>query len=216
MATPFILTNGQLYVDPRAPILRAKEYCNYVESKRILREAHSHADIISKQSHEKYLEEKERGYDEGVDQSKVDQADHMLRIVENTVDYLASIEKVMAELLVTSVKKIINDFDQEELAIGLVKKALQNVRNEKKVTVRLPTTQYAMVKAKLNDLLGLYKGIGFIELVADQRLSTGDCILESEIGIIDASVDVQLKALQKRFEQVNSEIISHISQEVQH
>ncbi|WP_404831101.1 FliH/SctL family protein [Endozoicomonas euniceicola] len=66
-------------------------------------------------------------------------------------------------------------------------------------------------KAKVNDILAEYKGVGFIDLVADQRLSTGDCIMESEIGVVDASVDLQIAALQKRFEKIHNSAVKSIS-----
>ena len=34
-------------------------------------------------------------------------------------------------------------------------------------------------------------------MVADRRLSAGGCILETEIGVVDASIEVQLKALER-------------------
>ncbi len=38
--------------------------------------------------------------------------------------------------------------------------------------------------------------MGYLEVVGDARLDQGGCILETEIGIIDASLDSQLAALQ--------------------
>ncbi len=38
--------------------------------------------------------------------------------------------------------------------------------------------------------------VGYLEVVGDARLDQGGCILETEIGIIDASLDSQLAALQ--------------------
>lgn len=93
----------------------------------------------------------------------------------------------------------------------MVKNALQHVRNEKQVTIRIPPSQFKMVKARLNEILAEYKGVGFIDLVSDERLSTGDCIMESDIGVVDASVDLQIKALQKRFERINSEAVNNIT-----
>lgn len=79
------------------------------------------------------------------------------------------------------------------------------------MTIRIPPSQIKMVKAKLNEILAEYKGVGFIDLVADQRLSTGDCIMESEIGVVDASVDLQIAALQRRFEKIHSTAINSIT-----
>ncbi len=38
---------------------------------------------------------------------------------------------------------------------------------------------------------------GTITLVADPKIRRGGCLVESEIGIVDARLDVQLKTLQK-------------------
>jgi type III secretion protein L len=41
--------------------------------------------------------------------------------------------------------------------------------------------------------------------MADARLSKTGCILESEIGVIDASLDGQINALKKSFERIFGE-----------
>ena len=204
MATPVILNASQLTIDPSCNVLKAEDYAIFLEAQDILETARQQAADIINDAKGAYQQEKERGYQDGIDESKIDQSDQMLKVVSRTITYLSEVEQSLADILLSGVKKIIGEFDQEYLAVGLVKNALQHVRNEKQVTIRIPPSQYNMLKAKLNDILADYKGVGFIDLVADQRLSTGDCIMESEIGVVDASVDVQIKALQKRFEQLNS------------
>ncbi|MGI9283345.1 MAG: HrpE/YscL family type III secretion apparatus protein [Endozoicomonas sp.] len=211
MASPVRLTSGQLTIDPSAKVLKSKDYAAYLESEEIIKKAREHAREILDQSRQAYEKEKQRGFEEGVTESKVDQAEQMLKVVSRTINYLSEVEKALADILMSGVKKIIGEFDQEELAVNLVKNALQHVRNEKQVTIRIPPSQFKMVKARLNEILAEYKGVGFIDLIPDQRLSTGDCIMESDIGVVDASVDLQIKALQKRFERINSEAVSSIT-----
>ena len=211
MASPVVLTSGKLHIDPATKVLKAKDYVTYLEAADIIASAEQKAAEIIEAGKNAYERQKQQGYEDGVAESKLDQTDQMLKVVSRTINYLSDIEKAMADILMTGVKKIIGEFDQEELAVNLVRNALQHVRNEKQVTIRIPPSQYKMVKAKLNDILAEYKGVGFIDLVADQRLSTGDCIMESEIGVVDASVDLQIKALQKRFEKIHSSAINSIS-----
>ena len=204
MATPVVLTAGQLQIDPSCRVLKAEEYATYLEADEIIQAAKQQAADIVEQAKDAYKQEKQRGHKDGLEESKVDQSEQMLKVVSRTINYLSDVEHVMADILLSGVKKIIGEFDQEQLAVNLVKNALQHVRNEKQVTIRIPPSQYNMVKSRLNEILADYKGVGFIDLVADQRLSTGDCIMESEIGVVDASVDVQIQALQKRFAQLKS------------
>ncbi|OED39676.1 hypothetical protein AB833_14435 [Chromatiales bacterium (ex Bugula neritina AB1)] len=211
MASPVVLTNGFLHIDPAAKVLKASEYALYLEGRDIITAAERRASDIIEASRDAYEQEKQRGYDDGVAESKIDQSDHMLKVVSRTINYLSEVEKALADILLSGVKKIIGELDQEELAVNLVRNALQHVRNEKQVTIRIPPSQIKMVKSKLNEILSEYKGVGFIDLVADQRLSTGDCIMESDIGVVDASIDLQIAALKKRFEKTHSTAINNIS-----
>ncbi|MBO9480120.1 MULTISPECIES: HrpE/YscL family type III secretion apparatus protein [Gammaproteobacteria] len=204
MAAPVILNNVQLELDPTCKVLKADDYVVYLEAQEIIKAAREQAAGITEEARQAYEQEKKRGYQEGLAESKAEQTDHMLKVVSRTINYLSDIENTLANILLSGVKKIIGEFDQEELAISLVKNALQHVRNEKHVTIRVPSAQYSAVQARLNTILAEYKGVGFIDLVADPRLSSGDCIMESEIGVVDASVDVQLRALQKRFDSLQS------------
>ncbi|MGB1270827.1 MAG: HrpE/YscL family type III secretion apparatus protein [Endozoicomonas sp.] len=202
MATPVILNNTKLEIDPGCNVLKSDDYRVYLEARDVLTEARQQASEIVDHSKEIYQQEKERGYQDGLEESKAEQAEQMLAVVSRTIKYLSDVEHTLADILLSGVKKIIGEFDQEQLAVNLVKNALQHVRNEKQVTIRVPPSQHNMVKSRLNDILADYKGVGFVDLVADPRLSTGDCIMESEIGVVDASVDVQLEALHKHFAQL--------------
>lgn len=204
MAAPVILNNVQLELDPTCRVLKADDYVVYLEAQEIIKAAQQQATEIVEEAHKAYEHEKKRGYQDGIAESKAEQTEHMLKVVSRTINYLSDIEDTLANILMSGVKKIIGEFNQEELAISLVKNALQHVRNEKHVTIRIPPAQYSAVQARLNIILAEYKGVGFLDLVADPRLSAGDCIMESEVGVVDASVNVQLMALQKRFDSLKS------------
>ncbi|WP_067518761.1 HrpE/YscL family type III secretion apparatus protein [Endozoicomonas ascidiicola] len=204
MAAPVILNNVRLELDPSCKVLKANDYVEYLEADEIMQAAHQQAEKIKEEARQAYEDEKKRGYKEGMTKAREDQTDHMLKVVSRTINYLSDIEDTLANILLSGVKKIIGEFNQEELAVNLVKNALQHVRSEKHVTVRIPPAHYSAVQARLNEILADYKGVGFIDLVADPRLSAGDCIMESEIGVVDTSIEVQLKALQKRFDSLKS------------
>ncbi|MRI32165.1 HrpE/YscL family type III secretion apparatus protein [Endozoicomonas sp. OPT23] len=213
MASPVILTAGRIQLDPAARVLKAAEYAEYLQAQEILAQANRQAEEILQKAAEVYETKKQQGYDEGIDISRKEQSEHMLKVVSRTIGYLSDVEKALAGILMSGVKKIIGEFDQDEMAVNLVRNALQHVRNEKQVTIRIPPSQFNMVKSRVNEILAEYKGVGFIDLVSDERLSTGDCIMESDIGVVDASVDLQLDALQKRFEKLNSEAVSTIARD---
>ena len=141
-------------------------------------------------------------------ESRIQQSEQMLKMVDRTINYLAEVENTMADILMSAMKKIIAGFDNKELVVGLIKSALQHVRKEHEVAVRVPPSQYAYVQTQIAEILSAHKGVGFINPVSDPRLVEGDCILESKIGVIDASIDIQMEALMRRFSKLTTETLS--------
>ena len=47
-----------------------------------------------------------------------------------------------------------------------------------------------------------YPGVGYLDIVPDSRLKPDSCILESEIGLVEASIEGQLAALRNAFQKV--------------
>jgi type III secretion protein L len=90
--------------------------------------------------------------------------------------------------------------DDRTLVRKVVKNALTVVRNQKQVTLRVSPGQAEDVKESLNSILADFPGIGFIDVMGDGRIKPGGCILETEIGVVDASVDIQLEAIQQSLE----------------
>ncbi len=191
-------------------VLKAAEYQAIAQLASMLDIARERADSIIEQARKTFEKEKQRGFDEGVLESKIEQSEQMLKMVGRSINYLAEVEGEMAEILMNAVKKIIDGFDDRELTVGLIRSALQHVRNERQVSVRIPPGHYTFVKERIAEILADYKGVGFINPVSDPRLDSGSCILESQIGVVDASIDIQLEALKRRFESISAETMGAI------
>ncbi|MCY4177058.1 MAG: HrpE/YscL family type III secretion apparatus protein [Endozoicomonadaceae bacterium] len=213
--TIITLTTHQLNLPPGKKVLTRREYQQVVKAGQIIAKAKERAQQIEQEAKEHFEAEKKRGFDEGMLESQIEQSEQMLKVVERTINYLTDVEDTMADILLSAVKKVIDGFDDKKLVAGLIKSALQHVRNENQVTVRIAPEQYAHVKDQVNAILAEYKGVGFINPVSDQRLSAGSCILESKIGVIDASIDVQMEALKRRFSKLSEETINAISNSAQ-
>ena len=53
----------------------------------------------------------------------------------------------------------------------------------------------ALRREKIREITADFPTIGIIDIEADPRLDTGGCIMESDIGVVDATVEVQIAAL---------------------
>ncbi|MCY4472653.1 MAG: HrpE/YscL family type III secretion apparatus protein [Kistimonas sp.] len=194
-----------LHLHPGQKVIKAADYTVVEKSASLIASAKQQARAIRDKSTQAFEEEKRRGYEDGLAQSRMEQSEHMLRMVDQSINYLKEVEDSLANILMMAVKKIIDNYNDRDMVVGLIKSGLNHVRNERQVTVRVPPSQFTHVKDKIADILVDYKGIGVLTPVSDPRLKSGSCILESKLGVVDASVDVQLKALQKRFARLTAQ-----------
>ena len=181
---------------PGTRILRAAEYARLLEAQSILDDARAEADAIRKRAEEAYEERKKQGYEDGVLDGQMQQAEKMLETGMQAVEYLEGLERQIVEVVTTAVRKIVGELDDKERIVRVVRTALEQVRGRQRVLVRVCPEEEPHVREALAPMLARSSAANGIELVADQRMKAGDCMLESEMGVVDAGLEVQLKAIE--------------------
>ena len=183
-------------------VVRAAEMAAWHEASEAVTAAQAQAQAIVDSAEAAREAERQRGYADGQEQARMESAEQMIESVSSTIDYFNKVEGRMVDLVMQAVQKIIHDFDDTERVLITVKNVLSVVRNQKQLTLRLHPQEVEAVKARVNDLLSAFPGIGYLDIVGDHRLAPGGCLLESEIGLVEASLDSQLKALRSAFERI--------------
>ncbi|MEY2802558.1 MAG: hypothetical protein RL513_2143, partial [Pseudomonadota bacterium] len=142
-----------------------------------------------------YELERHRGYQDGLEMVRGDQAQHMILNVARSVEFLGKVEGRMVDLVMQAVRKIIDGFDDSQLVLMTVRNVLTAARAQKHMTLRLNPLQVETVRSQLDALLVKFPGVDFLEIVGDTRLKGDTCVLESETGVVEASTQTQLDAL---------------------
>jgi len=186
-------------IDPAVHVLRAADALVWADAQAVLAVAKQQAEAIIAGSQAAFEAERERGYAEGRQSALLDQAEKMIDTVSRTVEYFARVENEMVELVMTAVRKVVEGFNDRDKVMVVVRNALAVVRNQKHMTLRLNPAEVDVVRAQINDLLAAYPGVGYLDIVADGRLAPSSCILESDIGMVEASLEGQLEALRQAF-----------------
>lgn len=187
-------------LDPAAKILRGEDHATLVQAQALLDNAHAQAEAIVAGAQDAFEAERKRGYADGKQEALLDQAEKMIETVGRTVEYFAGVENEMVDLVMAAVRKVVDGFDDQEKVMIVVRNALAVVRNQKQMTLRLHPDELETVRGRINDILAAYPGVGYLDLLADGRLERGACILESEIGMVEASLEGQIEALRGAFQ----------------
>jgi len=192
----FRLINGANFkVEGDSRILKADEYATVSEAKRLITQAEEEAQKIIASAEAAYKDEKARGYQDGCMEGKAVQSEKMMTATIEAVNYFSEVENKVVDIVMAATRKILSNFDDLELTKGIVEQALDKVRNESKITLRVCPQHADAIRAQINEITTNYRNISFIDVVADARLEEAACKVETEMGSVDTSVDLQLQAL---------------------
>ena len=199
---PLMPSSAPPEINSSVQVLSGADRIVWAEAQSLLAHAREQAEAIVASAQSAFEAERERGYAEGREKALLDQAEKMIETVGRTVDYFASVENDMVELVMQSVRRVVDGFDRRETVMAVVRNALAVVRNQKHMTLRLHPDDVNTVRARVNELLAAYPGVGYLDIMEDARLERGACILESEIGMVEASLDGQIAALRNAFQRM--------------
>lgn len=191
------IKTDNLQLAPGLKVLKAKDYASYLDSQHLVEAANSKAESIIANAQQAYETEKQRGYQDGLAQAKIENAQTMVETLARCNDYYQQVEEKMTGVVLEAVRKIIDTFDDVDTTVSVVREALQLVSNQKQVILHVHPEQVVEVREKVAGVLSDFPEVGYVDVVADARLKNGGCILETEVGIIDASIDGQLHALKQ-------------------
>lgn len=196
------LKEGTFEIDPATKILKSKDYSAYLNAEEIVTLARNKAAGIIRDARKAFDSEKKRGYDEGMEAGNQRISEIMIESVARSVENFSEFENDVIEVVGDALKKILGEIDSQELISRVVKNALATVRNQKKVTVIVNPSDAEVVHDQINDLLATYPAINTIDILTDARVNPGGCKLETEMGVVDASLEIQLEAIKKALTKV--------------
>ena len=105
----------------------------------------------------------------------------------------------LIEISLEIAKKIIKHEVQTDpqIVIDTVLDVLKNIpKNEPKITIKVNSTQAQYVKDNLPSQLTLLGVESKLMILADDNITEGSCIVQTNNGVVDASIEAQLDIIQ--------------------
>jgi len=199
--------------DPAEVIQKAKD-----EAEQILQEAGEKADSMlssaKTEAEEMFARAKEeggkQGYEEGFHQAQEtleaeyqQKQEELERLEQKRQDnyemQMQELEPKLLDVILTVVEKVfhIQFKDKREILLYLVGNAIANIEGSKSFRIRIGIDQKEFIEFHKEEILDRVGHDMSLEIVSDIALSGNQCIIETETGVFDCSMDVQLKNLIK-------------------
>lgn len=171
------------------------------DAKAIIERAKEESDIIRADSAD--IGRKE-GYEEGRSKAEAELAELRKSIedekVQMEIEYnqrLNELEPMLVETILTVFEKVTHVLaeDKKDLVLQLVNDVLSKTEISKEFLIRVSSADYKFMLDNREKINGVVSKQVQIEIVEDPTFKKGQCMIESDSGIYDCSLDIQLENL---------------------
>ena len=179
-------------------VVKATDVATVRSAVEIIAAAEAEAARIREEAKAAFEAEKRRGYEKGLDDGKMEIAMLKLDQVESSVAFMENVEEKMAGIVMKALKTCVTEIGDREMVVHIVRKTMNAViRTQKHVTLKVASDMVETVRARVSELTTDFPTVETFDVVEDPRLKGAACVLETEAGVADASVETQLAAIEK-------------------
>jgi type III secretion protein L len=191
------LEKSGVQVVPAAKVLKREEHSFLLQGQHIIEAARHEAALIRQQAEEEFEKKRQEGFQKGQEEGKAEITERIVECMGQSAAYFSKVEDAMVDLVMRAVRTVIGEMNQRDVIERIVRRALESTRNESHVTVRVSPSQADWLKSRISNMVQTFPKIQFLDVQSDSRLPENGCILETEIGVVDATLETQLKAIEK-------------------
>jgi len=182
------------------------------EYERVVKDAYDDAmEIMENSKKEGYSEGYKEGYDDGYKEGfsaaevLVDEANelksnaiaHYEQIIQNS-------EPTVVELVLDITNRVLQKEieDDDELIFNLVKSGLKRITQTDVLKIRVSESDYINLVSMKKRILPLLDKVEDIQILQDDSMVKGDCIIETDSGNIDSGLQTQLNFVKATFDEL--------------
>lgn len=193
-----LIKKGDFVLQSDRRVVKATDVATVRSAAEIVAVAEAQAAQIREDAKAAYEEERKKGYDKGIADGKTEIAMQKLDLVDSSVAFMENVEEKMSEIVMKALKSCVAEIGDREMVIQIVRKTMAAViRTQRQVTLKVSPELVETVRARVSELTATFPTIETFDVVEDPRLKGSACVLETEAGVADASVDSQLAAIER-------------------
>ncbi len=174
-----------------------------LEVERMVKEAEMRVAEIEHEAYQKgYDAGREVGFKKG--QAEVRRLiDRLGTIVGQAIDVreeiIAASEKQMVDMILMIARKVIKDevVERKEVVLNNIREALKRIKDRDRVDIRVNFADLELTTAHKDELIKMMESLRKVNIYEDSRIDRGGCVIETDVGSIDARISTQLKEIEE-------------------
>ena len=194
-----ILIKAQALRGPDPPVVKKEVHLARQEAEQILRDAHSEAVRIAAEAQRQRTSAMEAARQEGYAAGLAEWNTALVKAWKSYEDLLTQSETELIGLSVRIAEKIIGEelkTNRDAIAC-VVREAVRLARRARTLLIQVNPECELRVREKIDSFRSLLGETATVSVIADATVPPGGCVVETEVGIIDARLETQLKSLEQ-------------------
>jgi type III secretion protein L len=199
----FTLIHGdRIRVAPQKKIIPASELSSLEEASEVLENIKKDAEQYRLQVAKEGEEIKEKALKEGYEEGFKEWAEHLAKFEKQLEDLQKETQQAIIPVALKAAKKIVGREIElsEETIVDIVASNLKAVVQHKKVTIYVNKKELDILEKNKPRLRELFENLEALSIRPREDVAPGGCIIETEIGIINAQMEHRWRVLEKAFE----------------
>lgn len=178
-------------------VVKAAEFTQLLSGCELLDEVRRYTRELRASADAEIAAARARGYADGVEEARTELTTLITATTAKLDAAFIGLEARIVNTVMNAIQRILHAIDERELMERLIRRVLAEGRAEKQLRLRVAASQYDDVNRWLDEILREFPQVEFIDVLKDPQGTFGTCVLESEFGIVDASLDRQLSAVRR-------------------
>ena len=142
----------------------------------------------------------------GENESKLKEAlDTLNQAVKARKKIMKDAETEILRLALKSAEQIIRSEVSlhRDVCLNIVAEAINRVSDREQVIVRVNRDDAEYIKRYKDRLAGIVDGIRSFSVIEDNQVEPGGCVIETNLGYIDARISTKLEAIEEAFKKIS-------------
>jgi type III secretion protein L len=197
-----LLYQGDIHFAADQKIIPSEQLSTLLTAEEVLRKTQEDAATykaqVDAECEELRKKAKEEGFNEGL--SKFN--DHLLQFDKEIKKIRHEAQKSILPLALKAAKKIVSKELElhPETIVDIVMQTLSSVKQNHRIKIYINKADKDPLESEKNKLKEIFESLQSLSILEREDVSPGGCIIETESGIINASIENQWRSLESAFE----------------
>jgi len=192
-----------------SPVIPNEDFCTLLDSKELLETVQQDAATYKKEISKELEAVKEQGFREGFEEGYkawVEQVSYLEEEVKRVHDELI---KLVMPISLKAAKKIVSKEleTSPDTILSIVSNVLKSVAQHKKIVLYVNKNDFEIIESNKAQLKQLFEQLESFSIREREDVDQGGCVIETEVGIINAQIENRWRNLEVAFESLKDQLL---------